>query len=155
MRNKYIFHELQLNSEQEVFSFYMVIIILYTVLPRNKLINTAVRSRFVRFADAVRTVCGRGSYRAICGCGSYNLRLRFVQFAVAVRTICGCGSYNLRLRFVQFAVAVRTICGCGPAVCGRGSCNLRLRFVRFFHRPQKTMASCSDVSRLQRLSYTF
>ena len=55
-----------------------------TVLPRK---NTAVRSRFVRFAVAVR---------AVCGCG---LWLRFVQFAVAVRAVCGRGSYNLRLRF--------------------------------------------------------
>ena len=81
-----------------------------------------------------------------CGRGSCGLRSRFVRFAVAVRAICGRGSYGLRLRFVQFAVAVR-------AIGGRGSCNLRLRFVRFFHRPQKTMASCSNVSRLQRLSY--
>jgi hypothetical protein len=55
---------------------------------------------------------------------------------------------KLTLRFVRSrscgrvrAVAVRAICGCG-------SCGLRSRFVRFFHRPQKTMASCSDVSRL-------
>ena len=58
----------------------------------------------------------------------------------------GCGSCGLRLRFVRFAV--RAICGCG-------SCNSRLRFVRFFHRPQKTMESRSDFSRLQRLSYAF
>jgi hypothetical protein len=69
----------------------------YTVLPRNKLTLRFVCGscglRFVRFAVAVRAVCGRGS----C-----NLRLRFVQFAVAVRAVCGRGSCNLRLRFVRF-----------------------------------------------------
>jgi hypothetical protein len=59
-----------------------------TVLPRNKLTlrfsrgSCGLRSRFVRFAVAVRAVCGRGS----CG-----LRSRFVQFAVAVRAVCGRG----------------------------------------------------------------
>ena len=141
----------------------LIITYIYTVLPRNKLTlrfgSGSCGLRFVRFAVAVRAICGCGScgllsrfvqfavpVRAVCGRGSCNLRLRFVRFAVAVRAICGSGSCGLRSRFVQFAVAVR-------AVCGRGSCNLR--FVRFFHRPQKTMASCSDVSRLQRLSYAF
>jgi hypothetical protein len=58
---------------------------LYTVLPRNKLtlrFRCGSWLRFVRFAVAVRAVCGR------CSCG---LRLRFVQFAVAVRRVCGCG----------------------------------------------------------------
>ena len=54
----------------------------------------------MRFAVAVRAVCGR------CSCG---LRLRFVQFAVAVRAIRVCGSSNLRLRFVRFAVAARAV----------------------------------------------
>jgi hypothetical protein len=46
---------------------------------KNKnIVNTAVRSRFVRFAVAVRAVYGRGSR---------GLRSRFVQFAVAVRTV--------------------------------------------------------------------
>jgi hypothetical protein len=98
VRNKYIFHELQLNSEQEVFSFYMVIIILYTVLPRNKLINTAVRSRFVRFADAVRAV----AVRAICGCGSCGLRSRVVQFAVAVRSFFSPTAENHGVVFRRF-----------------------------------------------------
>jgi hypothetical protein len=79
--------------------------------------NIAVPLRFVRFAGAVRAVCGR------CSSG---LRSLFVRFAVAVRAVCGCGSCGLRLRCVQFAVAVRAICGCG-------SCGLRLRSVRFFH----------------------
>ena len=56
-----------------------------------------------------------------------------MRFAVAGRAVCGCGSCNLRSQFVRFG----------------------LRSVRFFHRPQKTMPSCSDVSRLQRLSYAF
>ena len=99
--------------------------ILYTdtVLPRNKLT--------LRFR-----------------CGSCGLRSRCVRFAVAVRAVCGGCACGLRWRVVRFAVAVR-------AICGRSSCGLRLRSVRFFHRPQKTMASFSDVSRLQRLSYTF
>ena len=57
----------------------------YTVLPRSNLTH-AVRSRFVRFAAAVRAVRGYGS------CGS---RLRFVRFAVTVRAVsgrCSCGS---------------------------------------------------------------
>ena len=94
-----------------------------TVLPRNKLT--------LRFR-----------------CGSCGSRSRCVRFAVAVRAVCGGGACGLRWRVVRFAVAVR-------AICGRSSCGLRLRSVRFFHRPQKTMASCSDVSRLQRLSYAF
>ena len=53
-----------------------------TVLPRSNLTH-AVRSRFVRFAAAVRAVCGYGS------CGS---RLRFGRLAVAVRAVRGWGS---------------------------------------------------------------
>ena len=55
---------------------------IYTVLPRSNLTH-AVRSRFVRFAAAVRAVRGYGS------CGS---RLRFVPFAVTVRAVSGRGS---------------------------------------------------------------
>jgi hypothetical protein len=52
-----------------------------TVLPRNKLTlrfgrgSCGLRSRFVRFAVAIRSICGRGSF---------GLRSRFVKFAVAV-----------------------------------------------------------------------
>jgi hypothetical protein len=83
----------KLRAISNLFSFFLYTLYIYiihcmsTVLHRN---NTAVRSRFVRFAVAVRAVCGRGS----CG-----LWLRFVQFAVAVRAVCGRGSCNLRLRF--------------------------------------------------------
>ena len=64
----------------------------YTVLPRSNLTH-AVRSRFVRFAAAVRAVRGYGS------CGS---RLRFVRFAVTVRAVSGRGSCGSRLRFMRF-----------------------------------------------------
>jgi hypothetical protein len=66
---------------------------LATVLPRNKLTlrfcrgSCGLLSWFVRFAVAVRVVCGRGS----CGRSSCKLWSRFVRFAGAVRTICGCG----------------------------------------------------------------
>ena len=63
-----------------------------TVLPRSNLTH-AVRSRFVRFAAAVRAVRGYGS------CGS---RLRFVRFAVTVRAVSGRGSCGSRLRFMRF-----------------------------------------------------
>ena len=63
-----------------------------TVLPRSNLTH-AVRSRFVRFAAAVRAVLGYGS----CG-----LRLRFVRFAVTVRAVSGRGSRGSRLRFMRF-----------------------------------------------------
>ena len=63
-----------------------------TVLPRSNLTH-AVRSRFVRFAAAVRAVRGYDS----CG-----LRLRFVRFAVTVRAVSGRGSCGSRLRFMRF-----------------------------------------------------
>ena len=53
-----------------------------TVLPRSNLTH-AVRSRFMRFAAAVRAVCGYGS------CGS---RLRFAVTVRAVRGRDSCGS---------------------------------------------------------------
>ena len=46
----------------------------HTVLPRSNLTH-AVRSRFLRYATAVR---------AVGGCGSCGSRLRFVRFAVEV-----------------------------------------------------------------------
>ena len=45
-----------------------------------------------------------------------------MRFAVAVRAVCGCGSCNLRLRCVQFAVAVREFAVAVREVCGCGSC---------------------------------
>ena len=65
---------------------------IYKVLPRSNLTH-AVRSRFVRFAAAVRAARGYGS------CGS---RLRFVRFAVTVCAVSGRGSSGSRLRFMRF-----------------------------------------------------
>ena len=66
--------------------------VIHTVLPRSNLTH-AVRSRFVRFAAAVRAVRGYGS----CG-----LRLRFVRFAATIRAVSGRGSCGSRLRFMRF-----------------------------------------------------